>query len=279
MTITPPKDFDLNVAMWKIPKGVTFRGAVARYLKYLRRRDLSRVYIRQSRFVLRRLERMFEHDHIGRLTQRQIRRALRSIYFTVAPNTYAHYSRIYRLFFDFCQRQDLVAFNFVREFKLKYYRTLMFLTPAQLDLIFRGLPPGELRDACLLMYGVPLLRTELAKIVGIDWINHRLILTDRRVPCDPLTLKIVERRRRYSLNRVMKQFHCFRKRLDFLARLEFFRNSWIVRESLLGTPLPVMRHQLGFSRNRAVREKVERLFDVPRAIRRILKEDEFESYI
>jgi hypothetical protein len=237
-------------------RGVTVTGAIRRYNSYLFQKHCSDQYRSQSRYVLRRFAKGIEGKLIVDLTRREVRKSLREIFSGVKPSTYSHYSRVIRLFFEFCKKACLCLYNYVREFNFEP-TSVAFYTPHQLDRIFRLLPLGETRDACRVIYHTGIGIGDLDAIVSVKL--NQLVLMDRTVMCQEFISETVRARPFYMRLRIQVDFKKFVRAREIGGNLRFLQNSYLVRAHLAGTPLAVMRSQIGFRSIENVTKKVDRL--------------------
>lgn len=278
LTVPAEKSPDHTRLMIGIHKQMTVQRAIYLYLRSLRQRKLSPTYVKQSRSVLSAIKKRFGTALTRDLEEKHIKRVLRSLYNKVAPNTYAHYSRVFFHFFEFCRAKKYVLYNYVREFDHPYHRAKMFFSTTQLDIIFKSLEPGELRDACLIIYHTGIKRSELDEIVRADFTNDLLILKHRRVNCPYHVLKVIERRRLYDSARVERNFREFMSALEFEGNLRFLQNAFVLRLHYAGTPIRVIRHQLGFERDKDVEHKIARLTSGAKSLYEFATKNPFKDY-
>jgi hypothetical protein len=117
------------------------------------------------------------------------------------------------------------------------------------------------------MYHTGLKITELQSRLNPNMLWTGFVLKERVVLCHRHIIDIVKSRRgRFHRHRVRAQFQMFRRRLDFDAKMMFFRNSWIVRHALAGTPPEIIQRQIGMRGLRSTIKKIERLTKVSKPI-------------
>lgn len=116
------------------------------------------------------------------------------------------------------------------------------------------------------MYHTGLKITDLESWLcpNLTWTGF--VLKGRVVLCPRHILDVAKERRRFHRYRVRSQFQMFRRRLDFDAKMMFFRNSWIVRHALAGTPPEIIQRQIGMKNLRSTIKKIERLTKVSKPI-------------
>lgn len=257
---------------------ITVRIAVDRYLRHLKRKHATRNYQNESKKVLGRVVNLYGEIPICEITRQDIHKMAVRVYRKVQPNTYSNYARIWALFFERCKESNLVLYNWVQVFELPYYRTKAFFDSYQLDFIFSKLEQGELRDACLILYHTGISKNELDSIVRSDQLNQLLILKDRRISCPEHIAKLVTKRRFYKTQRVGENFRAFIKQFDFTGTMRFISNSYVVRQHLAGTPVKLIRRQLGFSSDIMVQRKIMRLTATSKEVFRFQQDNPFHDY-
>ena len=117
------------------------------------------------------------------------------------------------------------------------------------------------------MYHAGLKITELKSRLNTNLTFSGFFLDNRVVHCPRHIIDVAVQRGRFHRHRVRSQFQMFRRRLDFDAKMMFFRNSWIVRHALAGTPPEVIQRQIGMKNLRNVKKKIERLTKVSKPLR------------
>jgi len=262
----------------RIRSKVTVETAVERYLSHMKRSRLSKLHIKTTKETLQPLVK-----HVGRLEIRKLKRyqvgyRLNEFYRRVQPNSYAVYARRVYKFLEYCVRRHWMAVNWVRRVDYRYKRgSIAFFTPIQLDLIFKNLRNGELRDACLLICATGIARSDLDGLVKADLCHQQLVLTDRRVFCPEEILSIAAKRRFFNSYRVMKDFKKLLNSLELGGNFRYLQNSYLLAHQ--NSPAKFLQIQLGVGRPEVVRNKLKRLTDMSPALFRAATMGEFKNYV
>jgi len=236
LTINTPRDEKHTQKLVRMSDHVTL-GYVARSFIAAKRRSGAkpgyRKKLKQSLDILKPLW----NEPIKELGQRNIRVCLEDQVKRVSWGTYVRRSHILADFFEFAKGKSLVLYNFVRAQPYERSERLRFFTRGQLDLIFRALPQGRLRDACLIIYHTGAKTVELRHIKGTRSMFGSTIFLDRRsLPCPAHLLSMVERYTRYNPRRIPREFKEFMSKMEFAGDLSYLRNSHFMRLYVNDTP-------------------------------------------
>lgn len=236
LTIDTPRDEAHTRKLVRMSDNVTL-GYVARSFVASKRRSGAkpeyRKKLKQSLDILKPLW----NEPIKELSQRNIRICLEDQVKRVSWETYIRQSHILADFFEFAKGKSLVLYNFVRAQPYKRKERLRFFTRGQLDLIFKALPQGRLRDACLLIYHTGMKTVELNQIKGVrSMFGATLFLKRRSLPCSPHLLGMIERYPRYNPRRIPHEFRVFMFKMEFAGDISYLRNSHFMRLYVNGTP-------------------------------------------
>lgn len=263
LTIDIPRDPQHTLKSLDLSKQMTATGAAKRYIASIRKAGWTKLTVRQYERVLNILIREFQYTKVSELDRVSVDKFLRRVHGSVKAITYAHYSRIYWQYFEFCRQNNYCLYNWVRKFSLIASKKTRFYLPKQVELIFKELPQGETRDACLLIYHTGIDVHDLNNITLVNRAQGVFVVDGRTVRY-PRWLDHIDIGSRWSVDRIAGEFRELLQRLELPGDLRFMQNTWVARAAAGGTPLPVIQAQTGLKTKRGAQFKVERVLRTQR---------------
>jgi len=239
-------DEDLTRKLLRLSDDYTLGTAIGKYTGQFLRDYKSKGYIDMIRAALKVFDDIKKMP-VKAITGAELEWRLRIRSGRVSPQTDHRYHLAIYYFFEYLRRRELVVYNYVRfpgVFKPLVARAL---DPEQLDILFKTLPEGKLRDACLIVYHTGMKLEELNSIVRYSYATEQLILPHRRVKISKLMVGKVEHCPRFRLTRLRDDLRAAVKDLDFEVSFSRIRLAFVRRAVEEGIPKELIRRQLGLS--------------------------------